>query len=75
MAKCETALKLTDRMRDDVRGLIEIVQNPRNTKSVKSAALTRLRELERRDEVDYYPSYNGVSRNPSEMARWEEENV
>lgn len=70
MAKSEGTV-VTDN-RDSVEDLISTIRNPTSTKSTKKAALSRIRELERRDGKDYYPSYNGVSRNPSEMARYEE---
>lgn len=56
--------------------LISIVNDLRAPKAVKEEALAELRRIERLEGLkpgQLYPAYNSFSRNPSEIARMEEE--
>lgn len=55
---------------------LKILRDPRRPRSVKEAALRRIRVIERETGETIYGNYNGrsVCRNPSELARMEEEN-
>lgn len=53
--------------------LMSVIKDTRAPKSYKQAALRRIRQIERDTGRSIYGSYNGASRNSSEMARVEEE--
>lgn len=55
--------------------LDQVIQDEKTPKSVKQAALARIRELEKLAGKEFYGNYNGGSRNPSEMARFDEETM
>jgi hypothetical protein len=60
--------------------LLAVIKNLGRPKSVKEQAIRELRAIENATGVTYMGEYNGgaprrPSRNPSEMARWEEETM
>lgn len=71
MAKSEG---MTARFTTETVGeLLAIVSDHRNGKSTKQAALNRIREIEAKTKTRLVGDYNGGPRNPSEIARLEEE--
>lgn len=72
MAKSEGSLDVLTTM--DVDYLLGVLKSLRVPRSTKEAALRRIREIERETGQELYGNYNGrASRNPSELARVEEE--